>query len=88
VAWAANDTDHQHLHIIACRESTSMASIYLDANSYRRKSEAIVRRFEHEFGLVAVASPTGTGRKSQTSQQTPTTSEELTMTKPTHLNPV
>lgn len=87
-AWCGvvhNDTDHQHLHIIACRIDIHGKTIS-DANSYR-KSEAIVRRLEHEFGLVAVASPTGIKRKSQTCQQTPTTSEELTMTKANPPNP-
>jgi hypothetical protein len=64
-AWCGvvhNDTDHQHLHIIACRIDIHGKTIS-DANSYR-KSEAIVRRLEHDFGLVAVASPKGIKRKS------------------------
>jgi hypothetical protein len=58
-AWCGvvhNDTDHQHLHIMACRIDLSGKTIS-DSNTYR-KSEAIVRRIEREFGLVAVASPT------------------------------
>lgn len=63
-AWCGvvhNDTDHQHLHIIACRIDIHGKTIS-DANSYR-KSEAIVRRIERDFGLVAVASPTGIKRR-------------------------
>ncbi|SDW50061.1 Relaxase/Mobilisation nuclease domain-containing protein [Variovorax sp. YR634] len=76
-AWCGvvhNDTDHQHLHIIACRIDIHGKTIS-DANSYR-KSEAIVRRLERDFGLVAVASPTGIKRKSQPSPKTSTTIEE------------
>lgn len=91
-AWCGvvhNDTDHQHLHILACRIDIHGKTIS-DANSYR-KSEAIVRRLERDFGLVAVASPTGIKRESQPrQQQTPTTSEEpttMTDTTPTPPNP-
>lgn len=77
-AWCGvvhNDTDHQHLHIIACRIDIHGKTIS-DANSYR-KSEAIVRRLEQEFGLMTVASPTGKQRKTQSNPQpTTTTSEE------------
>jgi hypothetical protein len=62
-AWCGvvhNDTDHQHLHIIACRIDIKGKTIS-DANSYR-KSEAIVRRLERDFGLVVVANPTDTKR--------------------------
>ena len=63
-AWCGvvhNDTDHQHLHVIACRIDIHGKTIS-DANSFR-KSEAIVRRIERDFGLVAVASPTGIKRR-------------------------
>jgi hypothetical protein len=62
-AWCGvihDDTDHQHLHIMACRIDLRGKTIS-DANSYR-KSEAIVRRLEADFGLTAVASPTGLKR--------------------------
>ena len=91
-AWCGvvhDDTDHQHLHIMACRIDINGKTIS-DANSYR-KSEAIVRRLEHEFGLVAVASPSGKQRKTQsTPQSTTTTSEEptiMTDTTPAPPNP-
>jgi hypothetical protein len=54
-AWCAvvhKDTDHQHMHIMACRIDIRGKTIS-DANSFR-KSEAIVRKLETEFGLVAV----------------------------------
>lgn len=88
-AWCGvvhNDTDHQHLHIMACRIDIHGKTIS-DANSYR-KSEAIVRRLERDFGLVAVASPTGIKRKSQSTTQlstkTSTTSEEPTTMSDSH----
>ena len=65
-AWCGvihDDTDHQHLHIIACRIDLRGKTIS-DANSYR-KSEAIVRRLEADFGLIAVASPSGNKRTSR-----------------------
>lgn len=65
-AWCGvvhNDTDHQHLHIIACRIDVRGKTIS-DANSYR-KSEAIVRRLEADFGLTAVASPSSIKRASR-----------------------
>lgn len=58
-AWCGvihSDTEHQHLHILACRIDINGKTIS-DANNFR-KSEAIVRSIEREFGLVAVASPT------------------------------
>jgi hypothetical protein len=69
-----NDTDHQHLHIMACRIDIHGKTIS-DANSYR-KSEAIVRRLELDFGLVAVASPARTKRKSQSRDQETTITNE------------
>jgi len=70
-AWCGlvhNDTDHQHLHIIACRIDIHGKTIS-DANSYR-KSEAIVRRLERDFGLVAVASPTSIKRRTAATAET------------------
>ncbi len=66
------DTDHQHLHIIACRIGFDGKTVS-DANDFR-KSEAVVRRLESEFELVSVASPKGIKRKS-TPQQANTTTE-------------
>jgi hypothetical protein len=70
-AWCGvvhNDTDHQHLHILACRIDIHGKTIS-DANSYR-KSEAIVRRLEQDFGLVAVASPASIKRHVATKPET------------------
>jgi hypothetical protein len=79
--WCAvvhRDTDHQHLHLMACRIDFNGKTIS-EANDYR-KSEAIVRRIEKEFGLVAVASPTGAKRKSKPKSTITTTEGGTTMT--------
>jgi len=52
VAVVHQDTDHQHLHIAASRIGFDGKTIS-DANDFR-KSEAVVRKIETEFGLVAV----------------------------------
>lgn len=57
VAVIHQDTDHQHMHLMACRIGFDGKTIS-DANDFR-KSEAIVRKIEAEFGLVAVPSPDG-----------------------------
>jgi hypothetical protein len=57
IAVVHQDTDHQHMHIMACRISFDGKTVS-DANDFR-KSEAIVRKLEIEFGLTAVASPDG-----------------------------
>ncbi|NHZ81572.1 relaxase/mobilization nuclease domain-containing protein [Massilia sp. CCM 8695] len=54
VAVVHQDTDHQHMHLMACRIGFDGKTIS-DANDFR-KSEAIVRRIETEFGLAAVPS--------------------------------
>jgi hypothetical protein len=86
-AWCGvihNDTDHQHLHIIACRIDLCGKTIS-DANSYR-KSEAIVRRLEADFGLIAVASPSG---KKGSSRAKPITTNQgdITMTETPSIQP-
>ena len=56
--WCAvvhRDTDHPHLHLIACRIDQHGKTI-ADANDFRR-AEAAIRRIERQFGLAAVASP-------------------------------
>ena len=56
--WCAvvhRDTDHPHLHVMACRIDQHGKTI-ADANDFRR-AEAAIRRIEQQFGLVAVASP-------------------------------
>jgi hypothetical protein len=58
--WLAvvhQDTDHQHMHLMACRISFDGKTVS-DANDFR-KSEAVVRKLEIEFGLAVVASPDG-----------------------------
>ena len=84
-AWCGvvhNDTDHQHLHIMACRINIYGKTIS-DANSYR-KSEAIVRQIEAEFGLAAVPSPDGfkpkPSRRAKTNQKEATTQGDDNMT--------
>ena len=76
-AWCGvlhDDTDHQHLHIIACRIDIHGKTIS-DANSYR-KSEKVVRQLERDFGLVAVASPTGAKRRLAATSITTTQGEQ------------
>ncbi len=56
--WCAvvhRDTDHVHLHVMACRIDQHGKTI-ADANDFRR-AEAAIRRIELQFGLAAVASP-------------------------------
>ena len=58
-AWVAvlhQDTDHQHIHIIASRIDFSGKTVS-DSNDFRR-SEAIVRKIEQEFHLRRLPSPT------------------------------
>lgn len=70
-----SDTDHQHLHIIASRIDFNGKTIS-DANDYR-KSEAIVRRIERDFGLVAIASPTGIKHRKVAKAKTTTQGEPI-----------
>ena len=79
------DTDHQHLHVIACRIGFDGKSIS-EANDFR-KSEAVVRRLESEFGLVSVASPKVIKRKSAPQQTTTTTEGAPSMTDTTATPP-
>jgi hypothetical protein len=56
--WCAivhRDTDHQHLHFVACRIDQNGRTIP-DSNDFRR-AEAAIRRIEQIFGLTVVASP-------------------------------
>ena len=56
--WCAvvhRDTDHQHVHVMACRIDMNGKTIS-DASDFRR-AETAIRRIEAEFGLVVVASP-------------------------------
>jgi Relaxase/Mobilisation nuclease domain/Large polyvalent protein-associated domain 7 len=54
IAFVHQDTDHQHMHIAASRIGFDGKTIS-DANDFR-KSEAIVRKIEADFGLIAVPS--------------------------------
>lgn len=78
--WLAvihRDTDHTHMHLMACRIDASGKTVS-DANDYRR-AEASVRGIEADFGLIAVASPQAT--KQRKANKTPTTSQgDSTMT--------
>ena len=55
VAVVHRDTDHQHMHLMACRVGFDGKTIS-DSNDFR-KSEAVVRQIEARFGLAAVPSP-------------------------------
>lgn len=57
VAVVHQDTDHQHMHLMACRIGLDGKTVS-DANDFRR-SETIVRQIEAEFRLAAVPSPDG-----------------------------
>lgn len=73
--WCAvvhTDTDHQHLHILACRIDINGKTIS-DANT-RSKSWPLVRSIEREFGLVAVAS-NPYFKRARDAQEEPTTTQ-------------
>lgn len=83
--WCAvvhRDTDHTHLHVIACRIDQAGKTI-ADANDFRR-AEAAIRRIEADFGLAAVASPeprkARTAKGAATAITTIATTEEPRMT--------
>jgi hypothetical protein len=57
IAVVHQDTDHQHMHLMASRIGFNGKTIS-DANDFR-KSEAVVRQIEAQFGLAAVPSPPG-----------------------------
>ena len=67
------DTDHPHMHIIACRIGLDGKTIS-EANDYRR-SEAIIRRIERKWGLIAVPSPPVHKSKSATGKKAITTNQ-------------
>jgi hypothetical protein len=77
-AWCGvvhRDTDHEHLHLMACRVGWDGKTIS-DANDYRR-AEAAIRGIERDYGLVAVPDPP---RKKPKPNPTTTTKEEDAMT--------
>lgn len=72
--WLAvihRDTDHTHMHLMACRIDANGKTVS-DANDYRR-AEASVRGIEADFGLIAVASPQP--KKQRQPKQIPTTNQ-------------
>jgi len=76
-AWCGvvhRDTDHEHLHVMACRVGWDGKTIS-DANDYRR-AEAAIRAIERDYGLVAVPDPPS---KKPTPKTTTTTRGEQTM---------
>lgn len=52
VAVKHNDTDHQHIHILASRIKTN-GDVVSDKNDFKR-AEDIIRKLEKKFGLSAV----------------------------------
>lgn len=61
VAVKHNDTDHQHIHILASRIKTN-GEVVSDKNDFKR-SEDIIRRLENKFGLSAVLPSNQTPKK-------------------------
>jgi hypothetical protein len=56
-AWCGvihRDTDHEHIHLIACRIDENGKTIS-DANDFRR-TEKVLRKIELDFGLSVIAS--------------------------------
>jgi hypothetical protein len=86
--WCAvvhRDTDHAHLHLMACRIDQHGKTI-ADANDFRR-AEGAIRRIEQQFGLTAVASPKPKRTRPATADtarpaETTTPQEEPPMTDP------
>lgn len=93
VAVVHQDTDHQHMHLVACRIGFDGKTIS-DANDFR-KSEAVVRQIEAQFGLAAVPSPDAfkpkPSRRIQANPKEATTPGDETMndstTPPNPVNP-
>lgn len=76
-AWCGvihRDTDHEHLHLMACRVRLDGKTVS-DANDYRR-AEAAIRGIERDYGLVAVHDPP---RKKPAPKTTTTTRGEQTV---------
>jgi len=61
IAVKHNDTDHQHIHILASRIKTN-GEVVSDKNDFKR-SEDIIRRLENKFGLSAVLPSNQTPKK-------------------------
>lgn len=54
-----NDTDHQHIHLLASRIAATTGKVVTDKHDFKR-SEDIIRKLETAFGLAAVAPSTTT----------------------------
>lgn len=70
--WCAvvhHDTDHQHVHVMACRIDVNGKTVS-DASDFRR-AETAIRRIEADFGLIAVASPRRGGDRPEPPASTP-----------------
>lgn len=67
------DTDHTHMHLMACRIDANGKTVS-DANDYRR-AEAAVRGIEADFGLIAVASSAAKKPRPRKPKQIPTTNQ-------------
>lgn len=82
VAVVHQDTDHQHMHLMACRIGFDGKTVS-DANDFR-KSETVVRQIEAQFGLAVVPSPEGvkpsSSRRAKENHQEATTQGEKIMT--------
>lgn len=78
-AWCGvihRDTDHEHLHLMACRIDLNGKTVS-DANDYRR-AEVAIRGIEADFGLIAVPDPPR--KKAKPIPTTTPTRGEQTMT--------
>jgi hypothetical protein len=86
IAVIHRDTDHIHMHVMACRIDVNGKTVS-DANDYRR-AEAAVRGIEADFGLIAVPS-SQTNKQQRKAKQTPTTSKgDNTMTEQAPIHPI
>lgn len=87
-AWCGvihRDTDHEHLHLMACRVRLDGRTVS-DANDYRR-AEASIRGIERDYGLLSLPDPPR--GKPKPDPTTTTTRGEQTMsdTTPSSSNP-
>ena len=74
------DTDHEHLHLMACRIDLNGKTVS-EANDFRR-AEAAIRGIEADFGLIPVPDPPR--RKPKATPTTTTTTKEDTMNNTTN----
>lgn len=79
------DTDHEHLHLMACRINLNGKTVS-EANDYRR-AEAVIRRIEADFGLIPVPDPPRRTPKETPATTTTTTKEDSMNDTTTPSNP-